>query len=52
MPSSSSNGGHMPKGPRGKRRPADVVALVDAREAPVAKRGSYKPRAAKVEISN
>ena len=25
----------------------DVVALVDAREAPVAKRGTYKPRVAK-----
>jgi IS1 family transposase len=30
----------------------DVVALLDAREAVPAKRGSYKPRAAKVEVSN
>ena len=43
----------MPKEPRGEKRPADavgaavMVALLDAREAPPAKRGPYKPRAPK-----
>jgi hypothetical protein len=45
----------LPKGPKGEKRPADVIgaavmndvaALIVAHEAPVAKRGPYKKKAA------
>lgn len=31
---------------------ADIVALIDAAAEPVKTRGTYKPRAAKIAVSN